>query len=336
MYCSSLVRCCDRLCRRTENYIGVSRSDKQYCRVPRAPLRDQPKHVVLRRVQCSTMEDDLSNPTEQGRGFSVGSHQPYSRTATGSEATIPHGASVMMATRHGQKSVKAKAAPANLGGKQVTKVPEASTSSKPHTSSPATPPLPESFGSRVVESTHETPVYPTPQWKPDFGVTLQRHAHVEYASPEEALLAFEELRWTGIVTSEIYEEWCRWKREKDEHTEQVLRRDMEENYKFKKDRKREDAPIEGVYGDCTTWSTMKRIAANEWDLMCVDCGIRTGNFCDGEDCTAAKRIPSEKWRSKVWRTALCSTCDDNNGGLCHYCRGIPWCRPLVLIEALRQ
>jgi len=59
---------------------------------------------------------------------------------------------------------------------------------------------------------------------------------------------------------------------------------------------------------------------------CVDCGTRTGRFCDGIprdygafiDCFAADRCPSEQWETNQ-RTPLCSTCDEAFD-LCHFCR----------------
>ena len=57
---------------------------------------------------------------------------------------------------------------------------------------------------------------------------------------------------------------------------------------------------------------------------CVDCGRRTGRFCDY--CYAADRIPSEKWGDGQ-HTPLCSDCDIPWPHMCHYCRGVHMARP---------
>ena len=57
---------------------------------------------------------------------------------------------------------------------------------------------------------------------------------------------------------------------------------------------------------------------------CVDCGLRTGCFCDG--CFASTRLPLETWKAGQ-RTPLCTDCDRRHGGLCHYCRGLSWATP---------
>ena len=62
---------------------------------------------------------------------------------------------------------------------------------------------------------------------------------------------------------------------------------------------------------------------------CVDCGLVTGNFCDGivEECFAALRLPSQEWATGQ-RTPLCSVCESNSQ-VCHYCRGVPHCTPFT-------
>ena len=57
---------------------------------------------------------------------------------------------------------------------------------------------------------------------------------------------------------------------------------------------------------------------------CVDCGLRTGSFCDA--CLAADRFPEEEWVSGQ-HTPLCTICDSRNDGLCHLCRGLIWAVP---------
>ena len=56
---------------------------------------------------------------------------------------------------------------------------------------------------------------------------------------------------------------------------------------------------------------------------CVDCGLRTGGYCD--DCFAAERMPNEHWADGQ-HTPLCSRCD-NEHDRCHFCRGMRWCAP---------
>ena len=51
---------------------------------------------------------------------------------------------------------------------------------------------------------------------------------------------------------------------------------------------------------------------------CVDCGWRTGCFCDY--CKAAQRLSNEEW-AVGQNTPLCTDCDRLEG-VCHYCRGV--------------
>ena len=66
-------------------------------------------------------------------------------------------------------------------------------------------------------------------------------------------------------------------------------------------------------------------AGSKEDLVrpCVDCGLSTGCYCDW--CLAASRDPKSEWVPGQ-HTPLCTKCD-NLHGMCHYCRGIPWCTP---------
>ncbi|CAE7278367.1 unnamed protein product [Symbiodinium sp. CCMP2592] len=66
---------------------------------------------------------------------------------------------------------------------------------------------------------------------------------------------------------------------------------------------------------------------NELCRPCVDCGLYTGSYCDGdsEDCFAADRVPSEQWADNQ-RTPLCTACDRRHD-MCRFCRGIPWATP---------
>ena len=64
----------------------------------------------------------------------------------------------------------------------------------------------------------------------------------------------------------------------------------------------------------------------EEDLLlrpCVDCGRRTGSFCD--HCLAADRLPEEEW-VEGQQTPLCTVCDRLHNR-CHFCRGLTWARP---------
>ena len=61
---------------------------------------------------------------------------------------------------------------------------------------------------------------------------------------------------------------------------------------------------------------------------CVDCGLYTGCYCDGNDwgdCFAADRLPQEHWANNQ-RTPLCTACD-RRFGMCHFCRGLLWACP---------
>ena len=69
---------------------------------------------------------------------------------------------------------------------------------------------------------------------------------------------------------------------------------------------------------------------------CVDCGLKTGNYCEtllqtgealwqGGTCLARLRVPSEYWE-EFQRTPLCTKCE-NKYGACHFCRGTSLCQP---------
>ena len=66
---------------------------------------------------------------------------------------------------------------------------------------------------------------------------------------------------------------------------------------------------------------------------CVDCGLKTGYFCDGAEleggfaCIASDRIPAETWCDGQ-RTPFCRPCEDKIGS-CNFCRGTPWCQPFT-------
>ena len=69
---------------------------------------------------------------------------------------------------------------------------------------------------------------------------------------------------------------------------------------------------------------------------CVDCGLITGNFCDGgisvayDRCFAAERIPSERWNNGQ-RTPLCNRCE-NEKSFCRFCRRVHGCTPFTRHE----
>ena len=64
---------------------------------------------------------------------------------------------------------------------------------------------------------------------------------------------------------------------------------------------------------------------------CVDCGLNTGNFCDGviAECYAADRVPHDYAKMKGFgrqRTPLCSYCE-TRFEVCRFCRGVASCTP---------
>ena len=82
-----------------------------------------------------------------------------------------------------------------------------------------------------------------------------------------------------------------------------------------------DGGINGIEG-----SIMEILAGGDAEVLCrpcVDCGVRTGSFCDF--CEAADRIPSEEW-AEGQMTPLCTICDGIHDE-CHFCRDLPWCTP---------
>ena len=73
---------------------------------------------------------------------------------------------------------------------------------------------------------------------------------------------------------------------------------------------------------------------------CVDCGLQTGRYCDGDEfgaigsggsaCFADERLPRGDIVHPEWnpgqRTPLCSFCDKKYEA-CHFCRGVAWASP---------
>ena len=67
---------------------------------------------------------------------------------------------------------------------------------------------------------------------------------------------------------------------------------------------------------------------------CVDCGLMTGNFCDGgltvgyDNCFATNRVPQDYPGSLYngMHTPLCSFCETCSE-VCRFCRGVEGCTP---------
>ena len=57
---------------------------------------------------------------------------------------------------------------------------------------------------------------------------------------------------------------------------------------------------------------------------CVDCGLKTNNFCQSE-CLAKWWLPQEKWESDQ-NTPHCTHCEIKYSK-CHYCRQCKWATP---------
>ena len=68
------------------------------------------------------------------------------------------------------------------------------------------------------------------------------------------------------------------------------------------------------------------------EYPCVDCGLMTGNFCDGgmsvayDKCFAAERVPRDFNMRGSMRTPLCSYCESFHD-VCRFCRGVYSCTP---------
>ena len=57
---------------------------------------------------------------------------------------------------------------------------------------------------------------------------------------------------------------------------------------------------------------------------CVDCGRRTGNFCEN-DCLARRWLPDQEW-AKGQITPQCTDCE-LKFTYCHFCRGVHMVTP---------
>ena len=70
---------------------------------------------------------------------------------------------------------------------------------------------------------------------------------------------------------------------------------------------------------------------------CVDCGRRTGRFCDY--CFAEDRFPKGDTTGRPWAcnqlTPLCSFCD-NARDACHFCLGIYVTRPVEIYRGMSR
>ena len=73
---------------------------------------------------------------------------------------------------------------------------------------------------------------------------------------------------------------------------------------------------------------------------CVDCGLLTGNFCDGswrmgfDRCFARNRVPKDSANASGFgnqRTPLCSYCETLSD-YCRFCRAIPSCTPFTRLD----
>ena len=60
---------------------------------------------------------------------------------------------------------------------------------------------------------------------------------------------------------------------------------------------------------------------------CVNCGLTTGNFCDGlgYECYAEDNVPAEKW-CVAQRTPFCNFCESKRPA-CRFCMRTPSCTP---------
>ena len=67
-----------------------------------------------------------------------------------------------------------------------------------------------------------------------------------------------------------------------------------------------------------------------YNFPCVDCGLNTGNFCDGfhdsYECWACDRVPKDFSVKNKQPTPLCPYCETLHG-CCRFCRGVHGCTP---------
>ena len=69
--------------------------------------------------------------------------------------------------------------------------------------------------------------------------------------------------------------------------------------------------------------SQEEAALHNYMRPCVDCGLRTGNYCD--NCKSGTRYPCLEWETEL-QTPLCTKCE-NKHEACHYCHGIHWATP---------
>ena len=85
-------------------------------------------------------------------------------------------------------------------------------------------------------------------------------------------------------------------------------------------------PVVSPYINGIEANIMEVLATGDAEVLCrpcVDCGVRTGSYCDW--CEAVDRMPSEQW-AHGQMTPLCTRCDSIHDE-CHFCRDLPWCTP---------
>ena len=65
-----------------------------------------------------------------------------------------------------------------------------------------------------------------------------------------------------------------------------------------------------------------------YNFPCVECGLTTGNFCDGADakCYACCRVPTDFPEDSTMLTPFCTYCETLYG-YCRFCRGVDACTP---------
>ena len=83
------------------------------------------------------------------------------------------------------------------------------------------------------------------------------------------------------------------------------------------------------------WTAEEGERARARERACVDCGLNTGNFCDGgmscayDKCFAAERVPADYKMNGKQRTPLCSYCETLHE-FCRFCRGVHSCTPPIV------
>ena len=86
------------------------------------------------------------------------------------------------------------------------------------------------------------------------------------------------------------------------------------------------ANVEGEIVGHAAGVPLEVLAWGDTDTLCrhcVDCGLKTGNFCD--KCFAKHRDPAGDYADGQ-HTPLCSRCEKKHEK-CHFCRGLQWAVP---------